>query len=119
MAELFDLRPKTLDLIVSAGDTYSARVVFSDPDAYDLEAITWDAQIRESTVSEGDPLGEFTVEPTDTGVMLSLAADTTRTLWELRTDADQDFYRPADIEGESVAEFDPESYGRQVLPGDS
>lgn len=118
MADVLDLRPKALDLIGTAGDTMTAKVIFSSPTSWDLSSKLWSAKIR-ATPTSTSVLGQFSITPHSTGVFMTLPAATSRTLWDLRTGADQDFYRPADVDGSGVTEFDPEAYGKQVLPGDA
>ena len=117
MTDVLDMRPKSLNLIGTAGDTMTAKITFAEPDDYDLEAMSWSAKIRAEPTDE-DSLGEFTIDTHAEGVFITLDAETSRELWELRTDASEDFYRPTDVDGEGVAEFDPAAYGKQVLPGD-
>jgi len=118
MADVLDMRPKGLDLIGTAGDTMTAKVDFADPDAYDLGTMVWTAKIRADPTATS-VLGQFDITPHATGVYMKLSATTSRTLWDLRTNSDQDFYRPTDVDGTGVAEFDPNAYGKQVLPGDT
>lgn len=118
MADVLDMRPKGLDLIGTAGDTMTAKVTFTNPTSWGLPSKVWAAKIRATPVSTS-VLGQFAVTTHSTGVYLTLSAATSRALWELRTNGDQDFYRPTDVDGTGVTEFDPEAYGKQVLPGDT
>lgn len=118
MADVLDMRPKGLDLIGTAGDTLTAKVVFATPSAFNLGSMTWSAKIRSSPTAT-TVLGQFVISTHSTGVFMTLSATTSRTLWDLRTDANQDFYRPTDVDGSGVTEFDPDAYGKQVLPGEA
>ena len=118
MADVLDMRPKSIDMIGTAGDTITAKIDFADPDAYDLDNMAWSAKIRSSPTAT-TVLGQFIITPHATGVYMKLPAATSRSLWDLRTNGDQDFYRPEDVDGSGVTEFDPNAYGKQVLPGDT
>lgn len=118
MADVLDMRPKGLDLIGTAGDTLTAKVVFATPSAFSLGTMLWSAKIRANPTAT-TVLGQFAITPHATGVFMTLSATTSRALWDLRTNADQDFYRPTDVDGTGVTEFDPDAYGKQILPGDT
>ena len=117
MTDVLDMRPQGLDLIGTAGDSLTAKITFATPADYDLETLVWSAQIRADPTA-AEILGEFDITPHATGVFMALSPATSQELWELRTEADQDFYRPTDVDGTGVAEFDPDALGKQVLPGD-
>lgn len=63
MADVLDMRPKSIDMIGTAGDTITAKIDFADPSAYNLGTMTWSAKIRANPTAT-TVLGQFTITRT-------------------------------------------------------